>query len=114
MANRVGEWVGPNDRPVQVYNGFESFQQMCQELGVTAQEAANLSHAFTIGDNPKSDVEGTNNFKSYNNVVWFSILVETGVWKQGQPVGFPDWVVSDVKTAVNEAMRIKNLPTMPE
>jgi len=87
---------------------------MCQEHGVTAQDAGNLSHVFMIGDNPKSDVEGTNNFKSYNNMAWSSILVETGVWKQGQPDGFPDWIVSDVKTAVNGALRIKNLPTMPE
>jgi ribonucleotide monophosphatase NagD (HAD superfamily) len=87
---------------------------MCQELGVTAEEAGNLSHVFMIGDNPKSDVEGANNFKSYNNVVWSSILVETGVWKQGQPDGFPDWIVSNIKTAVNGALKIKNLPTMPE
>ncbi len=87
---------------------------MCRELGITVEEAGHLTHIFMIGDNPKSDIEGTNSFESCNNVLWFSILVQTGVWKQGQPNGFPQWIVPDVKAAVNGVLRMKNLPTMPE
>jgi ribonucleotide monophosphatase NagD (HAD superfamily) len=57
------------------------FNNMCRQLDMTSEEGGNLTDVFTIWDNPKSDIEGTNNFKSVNNVNWTSILVETGVWK---------------------------------
>jgi hypothetical protein len=30
---------------------------------MTSEEGGNLTDVFTIGDNPKSDIVGTNNFK---------------------------------------------------
>jgi ribonucleotide monophosphatase NagD (HAD superfamily) len=61
---------------------------MCRQLDMTSEEGGNLTDVFTIGDNPKSDIEGTNNLKSVNKVNWTSILMETGVWKQGGLTGF--------------------------
>jgi ribonucleotide monophosphatase NagD (HAD superfamily) len=86
---------------------------ICRQLDMTPEESGNLTDVFMIGDNPKSDIEGTNNFKSVNNVYWTSILVETGVWKQGQPDRFPQWISPNVEDDVNGVLRNRGLPMMP-
>ncbi|RPB19452.1 HAD-superfamily hydrolase [Terfezia boudieri ATCC MYA-4762] len=66
-----------------------------------------LKRVYMIGDNPLSDIQGANMFKSPRGVEWVSVLVETGVYKPGQsfpPGGEPKIVVKDVWSAVQWAL----------
>jgi len=55
---------------------------------MTSEEGGNLTDVFMIWDNPKSDIEGTNNFKSVNNVNWASILVRPESGNKGSLMDF--------------------------
>lgn len=85
---------------------------ICAQLGFLGEEKGALEQVFMIGDNPNSDIDGAQTFKSPNGVEWSSALVETGVWKQGQLDGFPTVTQKDVKSAVNWVLNTRGLPTM--
>jgi hypothetical protein len=87
---------------------------LCRELVMTPEQSGSLTEVFMIGDNPKSDIEGANNFQSAQNVNWNSVLVGTGIWKLGQPDEFPQWYSPNVKDAVNGVLMRKGLSTVPE
>jgi ribonucleotide monophosphatase NagD (HAD superfamily) len=71
-----------------------------------------LKRVYMIGDNPRSDIMGANIFKSTRGVEWVSILVKSGVFKDGTGHGAPRAMVDDVLAAVDWAMenerRIEN------
>ncbi|KAK0749346.1 HAD-like domain-containing protein [Schizothecium vesticola] len=70
-----------------------------------------LESVYMVGDNPASDVAGANRYVSGEGTEWVSVLVETGVWREGR-VGAaeltgekrPARVVGDVKAAVRAAL----------
>lgn len=64
-----------------------------------------LKTIYMVGDNPASDIAGTNAFSSPGGVEWKSILVETGVFQKGaKPSHEPTMIVSGVKEAVEWAL----------
>ncbi|KAF8416056.1 HAD-superfamily subfamily IIA hydrolase [Tirmania nivea] len=65
----------------------------------TVGAGGQLKRVYMVGDNPLSDIQGANRFKSPRGVEWVSVLVESGVYKPGQlfpPGGEPKIVVKDV------------------
>lgn len=72
---------------------------------------------FFIGDTPESDIRGTNEFndseKSENT--WFSILVRTGVFKEGtKPRYMPKMTVDNVLEAVKYGMEREQVRAIKE
>ena len=60
-----------------------------------------IGTVYMIGDNPASDIQGANNFRSSHGTVWKSILVESGVHVAGtEPAHQPNAIVSGVMEAV--------------
>ncbi|KAI8911657.1 putative mitochondrion protein, partial [Gorgonomyces haynaldii] len=49
---------------------------------------------IAVGDNPQSDIVGAKQFG------WKSVLVRTGVWKEGDESGNPDLIVNSIQQAV--------------
>ncbi|KAI9802971.1 MAG: hypothetical protein M1825_002204 [Sarcosagium campestre] len=61
---------------------------------------------YFVGDTPESDIRGANDFDLEADNHWFSILVRTGVFKDGTtPKYVPAATVDSVLDAVNLAMR---------
>jgi len=64
-------------------------------------------HSFFVGDTPESDIRGTNEFdeSERSDNTWFSILVRTGVFKEGtKPSYMPKMTVDNVLEAVKYGM----------
>lgn len=61
-----------------------------------------LRRIYMIGDNPESDIRGANNYKSPHGSDWTSILVKTGVYRDGQ---VPSCMPSVIKENVLEAVQ---------
>lgn len=69
-----------------------------------------LERVYMVGDNPLSDIQGANMFKSPRGVEWISVLVESGVYKRGQLFprgGKPKVVVEDVWKGVKWALEME-------
>lgn len=64
------------------------------------EQFAGLKSVYMIGDNPQSDIQGANNFKSAYGSKWNSILLRTGVYSGGEPAHKPTVIVDGVKDAV--------------
>lgn len=63
-----------------------------------------LRRVYMVGDNPESDIRGANNYQSPHGSSWTSILVKTGVWKEGkEPSCKPHVICEDVIRAVEWA-----------
>jgi len=61
-----------------------------------------LQRVYMIGDNPASDIQGANNYKSPRGIAWYSLLVATGVWEKGTTPEFtPTHSLDNVQDAVN-------------
>jgi len=61
---------------------------------------------YFVGDTQKSDIKGTNQFNTKSKDEWYSILVRTGVFKEGtQPAYKPMATVDTVLDAVNHGMK---------
>lgn len=59
-----------------------------------------------VGDNPESDIRGANTFVSPEGTDWTSILVKTGVWREGTtPKYTPKVVVDGVLEGVKWALQ---------
>ncbi|CAG8955114.1 hypothetical protein HYFRA_00007129 [Hymenoscyphus fraxineus] len=68
-------------------------------------KAGRLDRVFMVGDNPESDILGANQFKSNRGTDWTSILVKTGVYRDGtEPAHKPVAIVKDVFDAVKWAL----------
>ncbi|KAK5164307.1 uncharacterized protein LTR77_010002 [Saxophila tyrrhenica] len=64
-----------------------------------------LKRVYMVGDNPESDIQGANNYQSPHGSDWTSVLVKTGVWKEGQePSHKPDIIHENVSEAVQWAV----------
>ncbi|KAI9043722.1 phosphatidyl synthase [Aspergillus affinis] len=61
---------------------------------------------YFVGDTPESDVQGTNEFDKISDIEWFSILVKTGVYRDGMiPRYPPKKTCENVLEAVKFAMQ---------
>ena len=62
-----------------------------------------------VGDNPESDIQGANNYRSRGgDTEWASVLVRTGVWdprRGGEPRHAPKMIADDIKAAVDWALK---------
>ena len=60
---------------------------------------------YFVGDTPDSDIRGTNEFNSQADETWYSILVRTGVYRDGtKPKYAPKATVDNVLEAVRHGM----------
>ncbi|KAI9845364.1 MAG: hypothetical protein M1838_001788 [Thelocarpon superellum] len=61
---------------------------------------------YFVGDTPESDIRGTNEFNKTSENTWYSILVRTGVFRDGTVPGYaPKMTVDNVLDAVNYGMK---------
>lgn len=73
---------------------------------LNGDKATKLDRVFMVGDNPESDILGANQFKSTQGTDWTSILVKTGVYRDGtEPAHKPVVIVNDVFDAVKWALK---------
>ncbi|PSK34786.1 hypothetical protein B9Z65_1369 [Elsinoe australis] len=64
-----------------------------------------LRKVYMVGDNPESDIQGANNYKSPHGAQWMSVLVGTGVYRGGDPAHKPKAIMKDVYAAVQWALK---------
>lgn len=68
-------------------------------------QISRLDRVFMVGDNPESDIRGANEFQSPNGTEWCSVLVKTGVYRDGsRPKYEPKATVDNVLEAVKWAL----------
>jgi HAD superfamily hydrolase (TIGR01456 family) len=80
-----------------------------------AGENGELRKVYMVGDNPESDVMGANLYHSPHGTEWVSILVKTGVFREGDDGGHYDFntrpelrpkvILDDVQKAVMWALK---------
>ncbi|TKA80045.1 hypothetical protein B0A55_01755 [Friedmanniomyces simplex] len=64
-----------------------------------------LKRVYMVGDNPESDIRGANEYQSPHGSKWRSLLVQTGVYREGAvPSCEPTVIVKDVGEAVRWAV----------
>ncbi|KAF8454786.1 HAD-like domain-containing protein, partial [Terfezia claveryi] len=100
--------IGKPSQETYEYAEDQLVKQLAEKEHVGAKDQ--LKRVYMIGDNPLSDIQGANMFKSRRGVEWVSVLVETGVYKPGQsfpPGGEPKIVVKDVCKAVQWALMME-------
>jgi len=74
--------------------------------GEVKKKVSRLERVFMVGDNPESDIRGANEFESPNGTEWTSVLVKTGVFRDGsKPKYAPKVIVKDALEAVKWALR---------
>ncbi|ERF76201.1 hypothetical protein EPUS_07401 [Endocarpon pusillum Z07020] len=89
---------------------------ICQTMGsemATPGTIRDLKKVYMVGDNPESDIMGANNHKSQRGTEWVSVLVKTGVFREGEsrydfgkrPELKPRIIVENVRAAVDWALR---------
>ena len=60
---------------------------------------------YFVGDTPESDIRGTNEYNARTDDTWYSILVKTGVYRDGTtPKYQPKVIVDNVLDAVRHGM----------
>ncbi|KAH8423302.1 putative HAD superfamily hydrolase [Aspergillus melleus] len=65
-----------------------------------------LRNVYMVGDNPESDIQGANTYRSAHGSQWHSLLVRTGVYSGGEPTWTPKTVVDDVQKAVEYGLKM--------
>ncbi|KAF8249739.1 HAD-superfamily hydrolase [Wilcoxina mikolae CBS 423.85] len=63
-----------------------------------------LRRVYMVGDNPASDIAGANGYKSSRGTEWVSVLVKTGVYRDGDYDGSAKKIVDNVEEAVRWAV----------
>ena len=59
-------------------------------------------------DNPASDILGANTYNEFSQSKWYSILVRSGVYGDGEPDHQPSVTVDGVGEAVGWALKQSN------
>lgn len=87
----------------ELLNGTNS-KQLLPELGKPVTESPFGGNVYMVGDNPASDITGAQNYG------WKSCLVRTGVFHDGDDLGYlePTYIVNDVFEAVTKALENDN------
>lgn len=84
--------------------------KILQDSRKSEKAAGPLDQVFMVGDNPESDIRGANEYKGHSTTQWSSILVKTGVFKDGtKPTYEPTVIVDDVLMAVEWALKERGL-----
>ncbi|EKD12018.1 uncharacterized protein L3040_008038 [Drepanopeziza brunnea f. sp. 'multigermtubi'] len=93
-----GEHYTQIGKPTQLQ--FEYGEQALRE--VAGEE---LARVYMVGDGPRSDIAGANNYLSPHGTTWSSILVQTGIHQAGTvPEHLPTVEVPNVMDAVRCAL----------
>ncbi|KAH6665482.1 HAD-like domain-containing protein [Halenospora varia] len=80
--------------------------QMLGGSGEVKKKVIRLERVFMVGDNPESDIRGANEYNSTHGTEWTSVLVKTGVFRDGtKPAYTPKVIVDDVLEAVTWALK---------
>ncbi|MCJ1474561.1 hypothetical protein MMC13_003220 [Lambiella insularis] len=70
------------------------------------EKGGQLHRVYMVGDNPASDIQGANEYKSSQGSEWRSILVRSGVYDGTKPPSVrPDIIVDDVWDAVQWGLK---------
>ncbi|KAE8350804.1 aspartyl-tRNA synthetase [Aspergillus coremiiformis] len=64
-----------------------------------------LRNVYMVGDNPESDIQGANTYRSPYGSKWHSLLVRTGVYSGGEPTWKPETILDNVKKAVEYGLK---------
>ncbi|KAF3058111.1 putative CDP-alcohol phosphatidyltransferase class-I family protein C22A12.08c [Daldinia childiae] len=97
--------IGKPTEPTYVYA-----EKVLQEYGKKLHPSLEIGTVYMIGDNPRSDIAGANDFESRCGYKWKSVLVETGIYVPGSvPAYQPDHTAKDVKEAVQWVLRKEKL-----
>jgi ribonucleotide monophosphatase NagD (HAD superfamily) len=91
----------------------ECRKTVLQKLGSHTQDE--ILNVYMVGDNPASDIEGANMFRSARGTKWTSILVRSGVWAGEEPPEEkfrPKVTVDGVFDAVNWGLEREGLEKM--
>jgi len=94
-------------KPHQPTFEFAEKKLRAYRKGLVGQVGLNdpMRRVYMIGDNPESDIRGANGYQSPHGSQWKSILVKTGVYKDGTvPSTKPTVIVDDVQDAVRWAV----------
>jgi HAD superfamily hydrolase (TIGR01456 family) len=67
-----------------------------------------LRTVYMVGDNPASDIKGANNYRSSRGTQWISILLRTGVYRDGDNDCGASVIVDNVEEAVRWAVLQEN------
>ncbi|KAI9840996.1 MAG: hypothetical protein M1837_001071 [Sclerophora amabilis] len=86
------------------YEFAENRLNLHRESLFRGQEMNKLSEVFMVGDNPHSDIQGANEYRSPWGSSWTSLLVRTGVFSGGKPSCQPKLIVDDVWDAVRAGL----------
>lgn len=74
-----------------------------------------IGTVYMVGDNPESDIQGANSFRSRYGAEWKSILVESGVHVASEePAYKPHVIVKGVKEAVEWALEDSGVDAVGE
>ena len=84
---------------------MEGHRRTLLGLGDGEAQGAELKSVYMVGDNPASDILGANRYRSPSGTSWESILVQTGVYKEGKPDHEPKAIVPDITAAVQWALK---------
>jgi ribonucleotide monophosphatase NagD (HAD superfamily) len=80
--------------------------KMLEMAGGSLERKEPPSRVCMIGDNPSLDIKGANEYRSPYGTKWESVLVATGVWKEGSsPLYEPAVKVRNAKEVVDWALR---------
>ena len=81
-------------------------QELLGGKGELRREVERLERVFMVGDNPESDIRGANEYQSEWGTEWTSVLVKTGVYREGtKPTYQPKAVVDNALEAVKWALK---------
>ncbi|KAF2146386.1 uncharacterized protein K452DRAFT_283654 [Aplosporella prunicola CBS 121167] len=89
---RLGEMLAARAKSTQ------STQSEGAEVGVEP-----LKRVYMVGDNPESDIRGANDYASPLGTDWFSVLVQSGVYREGET---PSCVPRECVKGVGEAVEL--------
>ncbi|KAE8148721.1 aspartyl-tRNA synthetase [Aspergillus avenaceus] len=83
-------------KPYQGTYEFAEHQLLRNRSRVFGTEAnIPLRNVYMIGDNPESDIQGANTYRSPHGSQWHSLLVRTGVYGGGEPTWVPETIVDN-------------------
>jgi len=100
--------IGKPTRHTYLYAEHVLQKHRAEVLRELHQEVGELKTVYMVGDNPESDIRGANEFVSPDDTKWESVLVRTGVWRDGQgrtPKYTPKALVDNVQDGVKWALR---------
>lgn len=114
LWERVTEGKASLERQVTVIGKPTQLTYEFAEERLREREHVDVKRVYMIGDNLESDIAGANGYESSWGSEWKSVLVKTGVWRDGmewkenqKPYAIKENVLEAVKWAVEDAKKKK-------